>query len=174
MPPTPANWFCCTRGSGNLFDLCGGCLWAHRKQAVVIYNVILRVRGLRRCSWICLRTQTRPSRRYIVQQIKNMETIYAGRKYTHHHRPGVCGAAPGVPDKTLGRKMAGAVVVEKTPGPGGAVILSTSTAPAILRPKILSGTPGAAPKAPRAAMVVDISRPRRYRGRCEVLGHGWP
>ncbi len=43
----------------------------------------------------------------------------------HDHCPGDFGAAPGASDKILGDKMAGAVVVVKTPGPSG--ILSTTT-----------------------------------------------
>jgi hypothetical protein len=87
-----------------------------------------------------------------------VDRIRAGNISTTTARVGFA-AAPGVPDKILGHRLAGAVVVDKNPGPGGAGILSTTTAPATLWPKILSGTPAAAPK-PRRAVVVDIGRPR--------------
>jgi hypothetical protein len=94
-----------------------------------------------------------PRDRSTIKNDRNM-----GRKYIHHHRPRGLGVAPGVPDKILGNNMTGAVVVDKIPGPGGAGYLSTTIAPAMLWPRIVSGTPGAAPKPPRA-VGVDISRP---------------
>ena len=61
---------------------------------------------------------------------------------------GAFGAAPGVPDKILGRKMAGAVVVDKIMAPPGPGVFSTTTAPAILRPRVLSGIRGRLHKPP--------------------------
>ncbi len=77
-----------------------------------------------------------------------LSCMYRGRSIsTTTARMGV-GAASGVIDKILGDKMAGAVVVDKMSGPGGAGMLSTTTAPAIVSPKIVPGTLGAAPKPP--------------------------
>jgi hypothetical protein len=71
-----------------------------------------------------------------------------GRPISTTTARGGFGAAPGVPDKILGHKMAGAVVGDKIPAPEGPGILPTTTAPAILWPRILSGTPGEAQNTP--------------------------
>jgi hypothetical protein len=76
------------------------------------------------------------------------EAVYfiPGRLISTPTARGGFGAAPGVPDTILGHNMAGAMVVDKYPAPPGPGILSTTTAPVMLLPRILSGTPGATPK----------------------------